>query len=449
MLRAKASAWIGIAVFLFGFLLDMGLQQAARPLAAEGIYFQGWSSEDLMQSVPIEDLRANPLRTLAYIHIQPPGFDLIRAGLAQLWPSLEIHDLLRRVDESLYLLWAVFFGALGVILYQWISKLGGTALGLVGALLFLLHPASLYYATLLDGTFLSAFLVLWACYLLWRLKNGERVPIVLLSCVVLALFFTRSLFQLPALAVFAVSLMLFRVPRRQLVTFVTLTGIVSGLLVAKQYYLFRTFSTSTFSSLNLANSLGVGWDAATYSKWLVDQKDVTANYGPLPDVLVRKTKLDGQRNFNNIAYLQLQDYFLQKYEAKLLGSPPGDLARSYLQNAMIYFLPSSSYTAGNVIVERLPWREIYDRVFSAPILPLLLGIAAALALYRMIHGKSIWKSLGLTLPALFVLGASILFEKGENMRFKFWLEPVMFVFLISEFHSLATMVRGRKQTPSA
>ena len=40
------------------------------------------------------------------------------------------------------------------------------------------------------------------------------------------------------------------------------------------------------------------------------------------------------------------------------------------------------------------------------------------------------------LPGLFVVLVSILADKGENMRFKFFVEPVMIVFLVSQAFAL-------------
>jgi hypothetical protein len=36
----------------------------------------------------------------------------------------------------------------------------------------------------------------------------------------------------------------------------------------------------------------------------------------------------------------------------------------------------------------------------------------------------------------------IFFDKGENMRFKFWLEPIMVVFLVSQFHTVAGLLHN-------
>ena len=81
---------MGAVIFVVGVLVSVTLQNLMRPYARDGIYFQAWSSEDMMQTVPIRDLREAPLQTLLNIHIQPPGFDVIRGTLVQFWPATRL-----------------------------------------------------------------------------------------------------------------------------------------------------------------------------------------------------------------------------------------------------------------------------------------------------------------------------------------------------------------------
>ena len=43
---------------------------------------------------------------------------------------------------------------------------------------------------------------------------------------------------------------------------------------------------------------------------------------------------------------------------------------SYAENLAIYFKPSSTYSSNHVIVDRLPWTNLYNEIFSAPVLPI-------------------------------------------------------------------------------
>ncbi len=62
-------------VFVLGLLFILALEWVMQPQAIGGVYFQRWSSEDMMQTVSVVDLRAEPLASLYYLHVQPPLLD--------------------------------------------------------------------------------------------------------------------------------------------------------------------------------------------------------------------------------------------------------------------------------------------------------------------------------------------------------------------------------------
>jgi hypothetical protein len=419
------------------------MQNIMRPFAAEGIYFHAWSSEDMMQTVSLRDLRNDPLRTLLYIHIQPPAFDAVRAGLAQFWPTDSDQAALRHVDRSLYLLGGIMLGLLVALAFLWLSAQCGIAVAVVGSLLLMLHPATIFFASYLDSTLLSTVLVFFAYYLLWRLKNRRHVSMLLFGAVTLALFFTRSIFQWPAIALLAACLALFGVPRSRWISYLVVTGLISGLFLAKQNHFFGLLSTSSFAGVSLANSIGRGMGSANYAAFLSEPGQPTRATPSMPSVLTSKTKIDNQPNYNHIDYLSLNQMLLERYRKELLGSSVDRLAGNYLENAAIYFRPSSSYSSGHIIVEHLRWRSIYDRLFSAPVLPILLLVALVAWCARVLRARSFIRSLGLLIPALFVFIVSIASDKGENMRFKFFLEPVMLIFLVSQCHALTRLGLGK------
>ena len=195
-------ALASVAIFITSFLFLTGLQKQAQPYVIDGYRFQEWSSEAMMQTVSLQDLRDAPFETLANIHIQPPGFDLLRAIFVHLWAALDIQTALRQVDLSLYFLWSILYSLTGVIIFRWLSGLIDPITAFVASLLFLLHPAAISYATLLDTTFLSAFLILWMYYSLWKLgRNPASIFAVTVSSVLL--FFFRSIFQLPFILMMA------------------------------------------------------------------------------------------------------------------------------------------------------------------------------------------------------------------------------------------------------
>ncbi|HSP92114.1 MAG TPA: hypothetical protein VLN08_14465 [Vicinamibacterales bacterium] len=444
--RERSLLAIALAVAVAGFCFQLGLQHAMRVHAIGGLYFQEWSSEHMIQTVSIQDLRAAPLRSLFNLHIQGPVFDAIRALLAQMWPRSGLPDLVRHVDRSLYVIWAALYGVLGGLVFLWLSRATRRpAFAVVAAAIFLLHPASIYYATLLETTLLSSVLILWMYYSLSRLRENPNGSLVSLGFSALGLFFTRSIFQWPAMVMFAVCLVLLGVPRRRAAWFLVVCGGIAGLYVGKQYAQFGVLSTSSLSGLNLTHSVGLGDDA--YFRYLQDPR-VGADLPPaLPAVLTRRTKLDGTPNLNHISYLRVNQQLLEVYRERLRAMPLPSLVRNYLQTVHIYFQPSSRFTP-HVIVDRLAWREIYDRAFSYPAFPLLIAAAAAawMVSKRRRHGalRIDAADLALLAPALYVGAISIFADRGENMRFKFFLEPVLFVFIAAQGYALGSLARRRR-----
>jgi hypothetical protein len=119
---------------------------------------------------------------------------------------------------------------------------------------------------------------------------------------------------------------------------------------------------------------------------------------------------------------------LAQYRLHITTTPISELARYFASNSKIYLQPSSQYTP-HLIVDRIPWRSVYDSATSFPILPLLLAFASLTWIARKRDRPTYIRTIGLILPVAAIAFVSIAFERGENMRFKFFLEPVAFCFL--------------------
>jgi hypothetical protein len=431
--KARKLPLASAAILILGFLFQVALRHQAQPYLIDGHQREWFSSETLMQTVSILDLREAPVESLTHIHIQPPGFDLVRAILVHLWPSLDIHAALKQVDRALYFLWSILYGVCGLLMFRWLSGLVGETIAFLASLLFLLHPAALVYSTLLDTTLLSGVLVLWMYYSLWKLRRGYSSIFAITTSSVL-LFFFRSVFQLPFLLVMAVSLFLLKVRWRTVVLFLLITGGICGSYVARQYGQFGLLSTSSFSGLNLVRSVGV----LTYT-WPYEVDPVGELPKTLPNVLARKSKVDGSLNYNNLCYLEFDRQLKSEYKHYLSATPVAVLFGAYYSNLKIYWRPSSSYSVRRNI-ELLPWKSAYDFIFSGPVLIVLLSLAGVVWLAKGRREKDYACRVGILLPALYVFVISILFEQGENNRFKFFLEPVFFVFMVWQFHG--AVVRG-------
>ena len=434
--RLRLAAVLAFAIL--GPAALMLLESHFQPMARDGIYFQRWTSEVLVQTVSVEDLRDEPLTSLWNIHIQPPVLDATRAVLTRIFRSPDPAEVLRRVDRALYVLWALLFGQLGAVVFWWLSARTAVGYAFVCTGFLLAHPATILYVTLLDTTFLTAVLTLALFYLLWRVKAGLPAPPFLLAMAFLALFFTRSLFQWQWLPLLALSLVLLRYPTRGVALFLLAAAPAVALYTAKQISLFGLSGTSSFVGRNLCRSIG---RKVPFSP---PEGDFALDPGPVPGkprVLTRVRKLDGAVNFNNQFFVLQNQHLLREFRTTLSGMSIPVLARTYLVNARIFWRPSSHYSR-NVIVDRMPHRAIYDRLFSAPIFPGLLVAASVSWAIRNRRGD-FRSPLGLLLPVAAVVFLAIVCERGENQRFKYFVEPVLIVFLVAEAHAAWRTWMGR------
>ncbi len=420
-----------------------GLQARSRPFAAQGTYFQELSSEDMMQTLSLLDLRERPVESLLVLHIQPPLLDVVRATLARLWPGVGPRPLVRRVDRGLYILWSLIYASTGALVFLWVERLTST-LWIAGAaaLAFLLHPAAIYYATFLEGTLVTSFGVLWLTYALWRMP--ARGATLSLAAAYLLLFLVRSIFQWPALVVLLAALVLRRAQWRSVLAVGLSCGAFVLLYMLKQYLVLGTTWTSSFVGMSCLQSLGEEPEIGLTSPTETPLGPLYPRLFPAgpPPALARETKIRGVHNFNHLADLRIERAHARRCQERLVSDPFGKTLAAWGENASIFLEPSSRYVTPHVIVDRLPWRGAYDWIFSGSRLVLLLA-AATLVWIRRRNGREVLRGLGLALPVLFVSAACVMFERGENMRYKFFVEPVLYVFLVAQATAL-TRARRRK-----
>jgi PA14 domain-containing protein len=440
--RVRHHPYLGQCALVFAgaALLLFSLERAARPYATRGFYFHAWESEYLMQTVSVADLRDEPFRSLFYLHIQPPLFDTLRALLARLYAHASDGALLRGVDGGLYVLWGLSYAALAALVCLWLARLTTPRYGLLLAAAFALHPAAIGYATVLDTTMLSATIVCWMYYELWRWYEGRGSEGRFLAALLL-LFFLRSAFQWPFLVVAAAALLVMGAPKRKVLRMTGVAALVMAAYIGKQYALFGLTFTSSFAADSFCKGLG---------RHCHVEDTVVPDVPGLPpasaaSVLSRPEKLGGYYNYNQLPALRDDFAQMAEYKRLLREMPASEILEVWGRSLRIYFLPSSDYDR-NAVLERLPWRRAYDRVASGAPLVVLLAAAAAMSLARA--GPRRNARLGLALPGLYVFAVTVIFEQGENNRYKFFLEPVLFVWIAAQGHALARALRARMAAPA-
>lgn len=423
--------------FLAALAWIFALEERFRNDATEHLYYHAWTSEYMMQTVSVQDLRIEPFKSLWYNHIQPPVFDAIRASIAAFYPSANGDALMRRVDAGLYGVWMFVFAATAVLVFSWLRRLAGDRLAWFGFTIFLLLPGPVFYSTYLDTTLLSATLILWFSYALWRLgrREADASELALVSIV---LVLTRSVFQWPFLVVLAASLFLMGVPRARALRALAPIALVMAAFLAKQYILFGLTTTSSFGPDSFCKGLSEYCQGTTR----VELPKMTDKYNAY--VLRRAEKLNGEYNYNQEAFLKRSFSQMQEYQA-LLRRLTFDRVIELLKINLDFYLRPTSRHSDHVIVDRLPWRFPFDFLLSGWRLMALLLVAGLLWVRRCVglpapeRPRALMRGLGLALPALYVATVTIIFESGENMRYRFFLEPVLFVFI---FASLAGIGRA-------
>lgn len=417
------------ALGLCASAIVLGAGRFAERWSPDGLHLHAWTGEYLMQTVSIADLRVEPLRSLLYLHIQPPLIDTLRMLSAARHAELDGGALLAASDRDLYSAWALLAGALAGLVYCWLHALAGPRAALLGAALLVVHPAFLFYATFLDTTFASGTLVCWASYELWRLARGEQASLRLAGALSLA-FLTRSIVQWPFLLVLAGALFLLRIERARALRAFVPFALVVLLYTGKQYALFGLTVTSSFGPDSFCKGLSAFCHGTTPV--------------PLPElpppaaasVLRRIEKLDGEYNWNQLAFLKRSFSQMAEYRALVRQTPVRKLAGLVAHTVGIWLRPSSRHSP-HVLVDRLPWRAPFDFLMSGPALVGLLLAASTVAVRRAgLSLETARRGLGLALPCLYFFAVSVVFESGENMRYKFFVEPTLWVFLVAQCAAL-------------
>jgi len=423
---------ISISSFCMPFIVSACflafLEVYFRADAISGIYFQKYTSDTMMQTLPIQSLRDAPFLSLWFLHIQPPMLDSIRAVLAYFANNGSGPALLEYVDKGLYIVWLLIFALLNSLIFIWVKKITDSVIfASIASVVWMLHPAPIEYATYLESTLLSSFFITWMIYELWRFLKNDGSSIRLSLAASLA-FLTRTVLQWYFLPVFAVSLLIMRIRRRDAIVSVTIFGAIVILLCLKQFVLFHTLSTTTFAGYH---KTGVVWYEPSESLIQRYAKQISVQY-PLEAVNYGDDNNSETTWRDNLIHSAMFADLLKTDFNKCIQR----IIRSFRYNFSNYWSPSGCKT-GNVITDNLPWSFLYNWVFSGARFIFLLIISGLIWVCFSISSgkKNTAKVIGLLLVLSYVFVISNLCNRllwTEAYRIKFFLEPVYFVFVFSQ-----------------
>ena len=348
-----------------------------------GVRFDASTLNGYMQFIDTELLVTRLLESLWYYHANPPILNLFTGTVLKLF------------GDNATDIFAISFHVLGfvaaVALFGLIVKMSRSRrIAYILTTLFVLSPSFILYENWLMYTFPTTALLLLSAFLLLRFSASEstRWGIAFFVCLA-AIALTRSMFHLVWVIVIAAGLIfVMRSQARRIV----LCAVIPTLLVAgwygKNYYLFGTFSASTWMGLGLSNistlmipkaELAPLVQDGTLSKFalisryedknqLFPSMDTPANEIP---VLHNKLKSSGAANFNYASMIEINKFYTRD-ALQVVRHFPSSYVSGVLVSNRLFFSPASMnlyFTVENRVAAA-PMEMLYNPlIYGAKLLP--------------------------------------------------------------------------------
>jgi hypothetical protein len=457
-----------IAIIGGTFLLSRLLYHLA------GIRFDGSTLGGFYQFIDPELLRTDLLRSVFYLHGQPPLFNLLVGSILKLFPGSEA--------EAFALLWGMLGLIFALSIFRLMVRLGVSKnLGIILTLLFMIGPQCILYENWLFYTYPIAVLISLSALFLHRYLSGRNwwdasIFFLLLASIAL----TRSLFHILWFVVIAVALMLYRKEDRRVIA---RTALLPFLLILSLYIknavMVGSFSSSTWLGMNLARATTFLLPEEVRSREVEQGKlSPLAMVGPFSGLSayrtfphpIRKTgiavldqemKSTGAINVNNLEYVDISRAYLADALYVMIHYP-GTYLKGTAHAYYTYFLPASNYYYLDANRKHIRgFERIYNLIFCGQLMPYdagtkdetsegyvgermltrgwllviglpLLCIYGFLLLRSLPAGWAISSPFALTLLFMLlnilyvtIIGNAV--EIGENQRFRFTIESFLVV----------------------
>jgi len=429
--RAQWSRWGTVVVAVCIYAASLGVAHLARLRMAIP-----WRFDQLLDG---SSLRAHPLASLCLLHSQPPGLNVLLAGV------LSVADVLGVLDEHVA---AVCFAALGLIgtlvLVSLATALTGSRLvALLALVTMVAEPGTQIFGHLFFYEFLDQVLtVLLLTATMRYLVHGRRVGVLAMAGLSAALALTRTLFHpLWAVGYCALAIVLrgrLAPGRRdQLAHGVLALAVLVPLLLAwptKNLLVFGHFTMATTTAHNAARGVpscesvtptsartGLPWTAIA-----LGARAVARCGGNAADVLLRPNKPDGSPNWNHLGYLAIAPSLARCATAWRLDHPVAWLAKAAGQYAMwtrpTFVNPYTQHIYG-VGVQNARWivyAAEYQRIAFADLRPTVERLLPNLFLHReaVVIGQPVPYTLFgfVVLPVILALAAWQQIARPQSVR---------------------------------
>jgi hypothetical protein len=339
-----------------------------KDVIPEGYRVQDWTSNWLMQTLGLEEMIPFGPRAFWYSHVYPPLQDMIRYVFT--FPETSAGDSLSpiSVDFRLYALYTVLYGVVNALLYVWIRSLtrnGWISLGVT--VVWAVHPGYITIMTLLDPSplaMLTISLSLFFLYMFLRYRHLAWSTAFFAALLLASL--ARTVTQIHVLAVLFVALVAFWfISRRRTWWLMVLNVLLVLLLCAipvKMKVMYDTWDVTTYGGYHRVGPL-----------W-IDPRTVPEPEYPqhiIDNALAFSSRFNTQEQVKD-------NYRLGGAAGEFLVTRPLEVPERLWKSLQITvpeaLRPSSKYTQ-NYFVEKIPWRDAWDWLFSG--WPYLLLISAS------------------------------------------------------------------------
>jgi hypothetical protein len=311
----------------------------------------------MMQTLGIEDILARGPSALWLDHIYPPLLDVIRLGIALPERGLDISLLQPYVDLKLYDFYAILFGLVNVMFFLWVRLVTRSQWWATGAVvIWAIMPGYVMTMTLLDPSPLSMTFITATFFFLFLFLRSRRFGYAtgFFASLLLASL-SRSVTQPHVLVIVLVSAVAFwlMAERRSWLLMIVNLVLVALMFVIpiKQHALFATFDTTSFGGYHRAGMLWIAPSTVL--------TDPTPQYA-IDNALIFTSRYNTQTNVrDNFRLNEAANTFMKEQPVQAAIN----LGRSLGVTVPELLRPSSSYTQ-NYLVERMPWRAVFDWVLS-------------------------------------------------------------------------------------
>ena len=366
-------SWIALGLYewLFRVLHPAGLSSSAQVKTVPYL-FQNYASDDLLQTVKIADLANFGPMGLWYFHVQPPLHQAILYVLAlpDILGGVQVTSEL--VDMRMYVVYIGIYGLLNALVFMWLRDLTGNKwISWIFLVLWAIYPGNIAMATLLDGTYLSLYLITLMLYFMYRFLRTRQSRYITWWLVAFTVTsYARTIFQIHFMVLLAAALLCFwwmqKDKRRwAIMALQVLLVVVTVALPVQRYLMWGSFSTTTFGGYHRTGML------------FYDPTPEAYNAIPIPaDIDARSQVFQSDNNIpiivaDNIRREQLANEWIADHS---LGDLVSVIGKSVKTNFDTAIAPTSMYSM-NDFSHNLPWRAPMDGVLSGYVYPAIAVLA--------------------------------------------------------------------------